>query len=162
MSLEAKRVALANYLPAKYDIGERTKHKCDPSQVSTDMRKALAESGERLFDQSEWLTKTQVKGFFSRLTASRRKKQSQAQDKEMLEPQVTDDSGEDDENEEEDEDEDEYDDEDSTEDDMHHEEIVQGIIDEVALARPIMYDDVYMTCVHMCEKTNWPSSQYQF
>ncbi len=118
-----------NYLTAKYNIGGRTKHKCNPWQVSTDMRKALAESGERLFDQSEWLTKTQVKVFFSRLTASRRKKQSQAQEKEMLESQVTDDSGEDDENEEEDEEEDEYDDVDSTEDDMHHEEIVQGILE---------------------------------
>ena len=75
---------------------------------------------------------TQVKGFFSRLTVSRRKKNSQAQDKGMLESEVTDDSDEDDENEEEDED----NDEDSTEDDIHHEEIVQKVIDELALAHP--------------------------
>ncbi len=54
------------------------------------------------------------------------------------------DSGKDDENEEED----EYDD--STEDDMHHEEIVQGIIDEAALAYPIMYD-VYDLCSYVRE-----------
>lgn len=49
-----------NYLTAKYNIGETTKHKCDPLQVSKDMRKATDESGERLFTQGEWLTKKQV------------------------------------------------------------------------------------------------------
>lgn len=127
------------YLTVKYDIGERTKHKCDPLQVSKDMRKALAESGERLFNQSEWLSKTQVQGFFSRLTASRRKLQIQGHDQDIQEPaEVTEDS--DDEDEE----------EDSIEDDMQHKEIVQDVIDEVALTHPIMYD-VYNLCTYVRE-----------
>jgi hypothetical protein len=36
-------------------------------QVSVDMRMARDESGERIFTREDWLTKTQIKSFFSRL-----------------------------------------------------------------------------------------------
>lgn len=39
------------------------------------MRSAKDESHERLFTRSEWLTKTQIQGFFSRMAAARRKQQ---------------------------------------------------------------------------------------
>ena len=62
MSLEAKRVDLprrGGIISQQSMILEReTKTQARPSQVSTDRRKALADSGERLSDQSEWLTKT--------------------------------------------------------------------------------------------------------
>ena len=39
------------------------------------MRNAKNESNERLFTRTEWMTKTQVQSFFSRLAATRRKDQ---------------------------------------------------------------------------------------
>ena len=39
------------------------------------MRKATDEQSNRLFDRKEWLTKSQVQGFFSRLAATRRRQQ---------------------------------------------------------------------------------------
>jgi len=41
------------------------------------MRKATDEQNNRLFNRKEWLTKTQVQGFFSRLAATRRRQQDQ-------------------------------------------------------------------------------------
>ena len=61
------------YLTAKFDIGEKTKDKADPTQVALDMRSAKDDNNSRLFRREEWLTKTQVKGFFSRLGAARRR-----------------------------------------------------------------------------------------
>jgi hypothetical protein len=48
------------YLVAKFDSGERTGHKADPTQVSLDIRAAKDESGERLFKREEWLNKQQI------------------------------------------------------------------------------------------------------
>ena len=64
-----------NYLEAKYLAGEKTGHKADPDQVVADMRTARNENGNRLFARNEWLNATQIKGFFSRMTAKRRKLQ---------------------------------------------------------------------------------------
>ena len=63
------------YLTGKFVIGERTGRKADPAQVEKDMRTARNPSNERQFSCTEWLTKTQIQGFFSRLAASRRKEQ---------------------------------------------------------------------------------------
>ena len=64
-----------NYLTARFDLGEQTGRKADPQQVSSDMRKTTDEQNNRLFDRKEWLTKSQVQGFFSRLASSRRRQQ---------------------------------------------------------------------------------------
>ena len=64
-----------SYLTARFDIGEQTGHKADPQKVSTDMRNARDEQNNRLFAREEWLSKTQIQSFFSRLAASRRRKQ---------------------------------------------------------------------------------------
>ena len=64
-----------NYLTIRFDLGEQTGRKADPQQVSNDMRKATDEQSNRLFDSKEWLTKSQVRGFFSRLAATRRRQQ---------------------------------------------------------------------------------------
>jgi hypothetical protein len=45
------------YLTAKFDIGERTGHKADPTQVSLDIRAAKDKNGERLFKKEEWALK---------------------------------------------------------------------------------------------------------
>jgi hypothetical protein len=62
-------------LKAKFVIGERTGCKADPTQVEKDMRTSRNQSNERMFNCTEWRTKSQIKGFFSRLTASCRKEQ---------------------------------------------------------------------------------------
>ena len=62
-----------DYLTAKFLIGERTGCKADPSQVEKDMRTSRNPLNERKFNCKEWLRKTQIKSFFSRLAASRRK-----------------------------------------------------------------------------------------
>ena len=59
----------------KFVIGQRTGRKADPAQVEKDMRTARNPSNERQFSCTEWFTKTQIQGFFSRLAASRRKEQ---------------------------------------------------------------------------------------
>lgn len=61
------------YLLAKYDLGEKSGNKCDPQLVADDMRSSKLENGERRFTREEWLSKSQIKSFFSRITASRRK-----------------------------------------------------------------------------------------
>ena len=60
------------YLTAKFEMGERTGRKADPDEVALSMRKARNERNERLFERDEWLTKTQITGFFSRLSARSR------------------------------------------------------------------------------------------
>jgi Arf-GAP/Rho-GAP domain/ANK repeat/PH domain-containing protein 3 len=62
-----------DYLTARFLIGEKTGCKADPNQVEKDMRTSRNPSNERKFNCKEWLTKTQIKGFFSRLAASRHK-----------------------------------------------------------------------------------------
>ena len=64
---------VTQYLTTKFDLGEVTGQKADPGQVATDMRKACDESGQRVFSRKNWLNSNQVKRFFSRLTAKRRK-----------------------------------------------------------------------------------------
>lgn len=65
---------MKEYLTAKFDIGEKTGVKADPTQVASDMRNAKDENNSRLFRRDDWLTKSQVKGFFSRLVAARRRR----------------------------------------------------------------------------------------
>ena len=63
------------YLTARFALGVRSGCKADPAQVAAAMRNAKNESNERLFTRTEWMTKTQVQGFFSRLAAKHRKDQ---------------------------------------------------------------------------------------
>ena len=64
---------MKEYLTTKFDIGEKTGDKADPTQVDSDMRNAKDDNNRRLFRREEWLTKNQVKGFFSRLAAAGRR-----------------------------------------------------------------------------------------
>ena len=65
--------AVKQSLTAKFDLGERTGNKADPGKVAADMRTARNPDSSRIFDRKAWLTKGQVHGFFSRLSATRRK-----------------------------------------------------------------------------------------
>lgn len=44
--------------------------------AAADMRTARNPDGSRMFERKDWLTKTQVQGFFSRLAAARRRQGS--------------------------------------------------------------------------------------
>ena len=67
------------YLSKIFETGEKTGRKADQGQVAADMRKARDIDGARTFKRSEWLTKTQVQGFFSRLAALKRGKGASSQ-----------------------------------------------------------------------------------
>ena len=69
------------YLNAKFDLGEKTGLKADPIQVSADMRNARDEENNRRFCREEWLTKNQIKSFFSRLASAKRKGQDDVDDR---------------------------------------------------------------------------------
>ena len=75
-----------SYLTARFDAGV-TGRKADPGQVANDMRKARNNDGARKFSREEWLTNTQIKSFFSRLSAARRKQRTNLDDsdEELLE-----------------------------------------------------------------------------
>jgi hypothetical protein len=61
------------YLIAKFDAGEKTGRKANPGDVEMEMRNSREENNSRRFTREEWLTSTQIKSFFSRLAAARRK-----------------------------------------------------------------------------------------
>ena len=65
------------YLTTKFDLGERTGNKADPGKVAADMRTSRNPNGSRMFERKDWLTKSQMQGFFSRLAATRRRQGNQ-------------------------------------------------------------------------------------
>ena len=65
-----------HYLTAKFDIGETTGMKVNPNDVEAEMRISKDENNQRRFARSEWLTSSQIKSFFSRLSSTRRKQGS--------------------------------------------------------------------------------------
>ena len=60
------------YLQKKFEIGLGRGRKEEPSQVANDMRKACNADGTRMFGRTEWLSKLQIQGFFSRMSAKRK------------------------------------------------------------------------------------------
>lgn len=78
-SAEAVRFTaeVKQYLTTKFDLGERTGNKADPGKVAADMRTARNPDSSRMFERKDWLTKSQVQGFFSRLAATRRRQGNQ-------------------------------------------------------------------------------------
>ena len=56
---------------AKFQIGEQTGQKADPTSVARVLRAAKDSNGERLFDSTEFLTSQQVASFFSLLASKR-------------------------------------------------------------------------------------------
>ena len=73
------------YLNAKFELGEKTGLKADPSQVLADMRNARDEENNLRFSREEWLTKNQIKSYFSRLSSAKRKGQDDVDDRAELE-----------------------------------------------------------------------------
>ena len=61
-----------DYLIAIFDLGEKNNSKADPASVALEMRNAKMRDGSRRFAREEWLNKSQIKSFFSRLAKLRR------------------------------------------------------------------------------------------
>ena len=109
------------YLNAKFNLGEKRGLRADPNQVSADMRNARDEENKRRFCREEWLTKNQIKSFFSRLASAKRKGQDDVDDRAELEDIL----GEQEEN--------------------SRQLLINSIIDKIGLRHPICYD-VYNLC----------------
>ncbi|KAK3085974.1 hypothetical protein FSP39_011508, partial [Pinctada imbricata] len=71
---EAKRFTADQkaYLEKKFNQGEKTGHKCDPEEVSREMRFVKDESGRRRFKLSEFLAPNQIASYFSRIALKKR------------------------------------------------------------------------------------------
>ena len=59
------------YLTEKFQQGERSGRKSDPASVASSMMSAVDSQGKRMFSSEEFLTASQVVGFFSRLAAKK-------------------------------------------------------------------------------------------
>ena len=117
------------YLIKKFDLGELTGNKADPLQVACDMRNSRNESGDRHFTREEWLTKTQVKGFFSRLAKLRKNGGAckSRNDEELFDEDLVEDL------------------EDDKEEKETREELINSIVGKIATTHPILYD-TYNLC----------------
>ena len=62
-----------DYLTERFDLGEITGMKSNPSDVENDRRSARNERNEKRFTRDEWVTASQIKNLFSRLSAARTK-----------------------------------------------------------------------------------------
>ena len=62
-----------SYLTTKFDFGEDTGRKAEPTKVGADMRVARTTDGELKFQRSEWLSKSQIQGFFHGLQPAKGK-----------------------------------------------------------------------------------------
>ena len=71
---------LKGYLQSRFDTGELTGRKANLNQVSKGMRAARNLDGTRKFNREEWLNKTQIQSFFSRLAAREHKRQTEGQE----------------------------------------------------------------------------------
>ena len=111
-----------DYLTAKFDLGEKTGQKVDADQVAKDMRNARTVANQRRFSREDWLSKTQVQGFFSRLASARRKrgsKESRCEEEE--------------------------DDEDTEDVDQEQRQVVEEVMNDLGLKHPIVFN-VYNVC----------------
>ena len=104
------------YFTSKFQIGEVTGRKFDPTAVAKSMMTAKNANGERLFSSSEFLTSQQISGVFSRL-ASKKKLAGQDHDDHDL------------------------DDERSQENEAVFAGLKDKVMDEVMIRHPIYYDN---------------------
>ena len=60
-----------SYLTTKFKLGEQTGSKADPAAVARSVMCSKDATGDRLFSSNEFLTATQIAGFFSRLASKK-------------------------------------------------------------------------------------------
>lgn len=116
------------YLTDIFLLGEQTRQKADPDDVSKSMRKARDTDGSSLFKYDEYLTSKQIASFFSRLSSK----------KSVPEANSTSDNDDDD-------DEDDNDNEDDLSSEKEYYRIRDEVLNEISLKHPIIYDS-YNIC----------------
>ena len=109
-----------DYLTSKFLIGEATGQKADAASVAKAMMTARDSNGNRLFTISEFLTRQQISGFFSRLASKRALGNNQTTDNNFEEIH-------------------------NAENEEAFSELRSEILQEVALGHPICYD-TYNIC----------------
>ena len=65
------RTRKKKYLIEKFQQGERSGRKSDPASVARSMMSAVDSQGKRMFSSEEFMTASQVAGFFSRLAVKK-------------------------------------------------------------------------------------------
>lgn len=124
-----------DYLTAKFDAGERSGRKANPMDVEKEMRNARDVNNCKRFTREEWLTSTQIKGFFSRLAARRKRSNSQMQEDIYVEEIE----------------EEEIEDVEAEREEFTRQEIMNAISDTLNVEHPVIYD-VYDLCELYKEK----------
>ena len=112
------------YLTDIFLLGEQTRQKADPDDVSKSMRKAWDTDGSSLFKSDEYLTSKQIKSFFSRLSSKKSVPEASSND---------------------DDDEDDNDNDDDLSSEKEYHRIRDEILNEISLNHPIIYDS-YNIC----------------
>ena len=105
------------YLTEVFQIGERTGHKANPSNVSKSMRKARNADGSFKFGAASYLRSKQVASFFSRLAAKRVAAADEPQDEET-----------------------EHQEEMDMIQEHSIEELSEKVVEEISIQHPVMYD----------------------
>ncbi|XP_052062189.1 uncharacterized protein LOC127702135 isoform X1 [Mytilus californianus] len=59
--------SVKNFLLAKFEEGNRTGKKCNPTSVAEEMKKMKNSNGEKMFPINHWLNASQITSYFSRL-----------------------------------------------------------------------------------------------
>ncbi|KAM7450054.1 hypothetical protein ABFA07_002160 [Porites harrisoni] len=113
-------------------MGERTGKKANPEEIECQMRNARNERNERLFQREEWLTKTQIMGFFSRLASRQRTRGQEATSKEQTFDITAD----------------ENDDIDALIGDSDRNNLLDDIQSRIGLEHPIVYDTYDLCAYH--------------
>lgn len=103
------------YLEEKFNIGQTTGQKQDPAIVARDMRFAKKIDGSKLFKRDEYLSPQQIQSFFSRLAAKSRRDQAS----DVSEPDVI-----------------------AAQEQQMMDATRQGILHQVQLRHPIVYDNL--------------------
>ena len=117
------------YFTEVFQIGERTGHKADPSNVSKSMRKARNADGSFKFGAASYLTSQQVASFFSRLAAKRVAAADEPQDEET-----------------------EHQEEMDMIQEQSIEELSKKVVEEISIQHPVMYDTHNICELVACSK----------
>lgn len=73
------------FLVQKFDMGEKSGMKCDPEDVSAEMRTVRDKKGDRVFSVGEFLSAAQIASYFSRLCMQKKKKSGETLNEEDFE-----------------------------------------------------------------------------
>lgn len=122
------------YLVQKFEVGEKTGNKADPTAVAQEMRNVKKEDGQRRFNREEWLNQSQIKSFFSRLAKLKRSNCSKQISCEEI-PLKNPDS-----------------DSETDDEEDYRDEIVKNILSTISTTHPVVYENYDLCDIAKNEK----------